>query len=61
MENHLCFFDMSCICYTLALEPDENCPIHGYPSYSNKCSECGRFFKKENEKLELGDAKCQRR
>jgi hypothetical protein len=32
----------TCTCYILALEPNEDCPVHGYPD-NNRCECCGRF------------------
>lgn len=39
----------SCRCSSIALEPNENCPVHGY-CLENKCSYCGQFIsiKREN-------------
>lgn len=44
MEAHECREGQTCICNVSALEPNEDCPIHGYP-YPNKCEICGRFIK----------------
>lgn len=35
----------TCNCYPLALEPSENCPIHGGASVENRCAYCGKFMK----------------
>lgn len=43
--THGCKEDMTCICYTLALEPDDRCPMHGYP-WPPRCR-CGRFVKRK--------------
>jgi hypothetical protein len=40
---HVCSPDMGCICSLQALEPDEDCPKHGYP-FPPRCA-CGRFVK----------------
>ncbi len=32
------------MCSTTALEPDEQCPIHGNP-YPTRCVICGQFMK----------------
>lgn len=34
----------TCICYILALEPNENCPIHGYGEWPPRCKICGKFM-----------------
>lgn len=44
-KKHICKELTYCICSSLALEPDENCPIHGYVIKS-RCR-CGRFVKEE--------------
>lgn len=46
MSDHVHYEGKSCICYQLAEEPDEQCPVHGYPSYK-KCSQCGQFMKRK--------------
>lgn len=33
----------TCCCYLLAVEPDEDCPIHGHP-WPPRCAECGQFL-----------------
>lgn len=43
LEQDVCKEIKSCICYQLSLEPDENCPEHGY--YDPSRCECGRFVK----------------
>jgi hypothetical protein len=48
MKKHKHQLGDSCICYTGALIPNINCPLHGYP-YLNKCETCGQFFKIKNE------------
>lgn len=40
---HKCEPDDICCCTILALEPDEQCPIHGWP-YPRRCRLCGRFM-----------------
>ncbi len=45
MKKHICKESTTCRCYQLALEPNENCPIHGYP-YPPRCGECGKFIKR---------------
>lgn len=46
-KNHLCHASVICICYPLALEPDEQCPVHGHGSWPPRCGRCGRYFKRE--------------
>lgn len=41
--KHVCKPDKTCICYALATEPNEKCPVHGV-EYPPRCS-CGRFVK----------------
>lgn len=45
--NHICKALDYCVCSVIALEPHEDCPIHGYP-LGNRCNDCGRFMKQEN-------------
>jgi len=43
--SHKCYEANSCICYQLADEPDEKCPVHsGYRDWPARCCECGRFI-----------------
>jgi hypothetical protein len=35
-------FDPGCSCYPLALEPSEDCYVHGYPD-PRRCPNCGQF------------------
>jgi len=44
MKEHTCKEYMGCACSMEGLEPDENCPVHGYP-WPPRC-ECGRFVKR---------------
>lgn len=39
----------TCQCYLLALEPNEQCPVHGHP-WPNRCGVCGQFVKAEGTK-----------
>ena len=55
MADHICREGTSCICYSLALEPDGDCPVHGFP-FPPRCCECGRFMswevrREENERF----------
>ncbi len=43
MEAHICKEDKTCSCDIMAVEPNQNCPEHGWP-YPPRCS-CGRFVK----------------
>lgn len=46
MKRHLHEVDRTCCCSSLALEPDEDCPVHGgCRQYPPKCCICGKFFK----------------
>ncbi len=44
MSPHRCEESRTCICYLLALEPNESCPQHGHP-YPPRCETCGRYMK----------------
>ena len=39
MKPYVCKELDVCNCYVMALEPNENCPIHGYGSYLPRCGE----------------------
>ena len=45
LPEHICKEDIYCTCYQLALEPDEDCALHGNP-YPPRCN-CGRFIKRK--------------
>jgi hypothetical protein len=47
MTTHECHPPRSCCCSIQALEPDEQCPIHGHPTRF-PCVECGRFLGNPN-------------
>lgn len=48
-EKHECQASRTCCCSIIALEPNEDCPIHGYP-WPPRCEICGRFMKwKKND------------
>jgi hypothetical protein len=57
--KHICEISKTCECSTTALEPDENCPIHGLGHFPPRCCICGRFMKwgfepyKTNEQGEI--------
>lgn len=42
-KPHECRRPRTCCCSIQGLEPDEDCPIHGWP-WPPKCEECGRFI-----------------
>ena len=42
-RKHECKESRVCCCFMLALEPDDQCPVHGYP-YPTRC-DCGKFVK----------------
>lgn len=37
----------TCTCDTQALEPNENCPLHGAGEYPPRCKHCGQFIKRK--------------
>ncbi len=45
MEDHTCKESKTCICWLLADEPDESCPVHGWGTYPPRCEVCGGFMK----------------
>lgn len=47
MKKHKCARARTCKCYLLALEPADNCPIHGC-DYPFRCAECGKFMTHED-------------
>jgi hypothetical protein len=48
MKNHNCKEEDLCICSTVALEPKENCPVHGAGEYPPRCKTCGKYIKIQN-------------
>jgi hypothetical protein len=44
MSAHLHFESRTCACSSQALEPNEDCPIHGHP-FPPRCAECGQFVR----------------
>ena len=44
--NHICKENYTCCCSTTALEPNEDCFIHGFGPWPPKCKKCGRFLKR---------------
>lgn len=53
-NNHKCKELKYCICSSTALEPDEDCPIHGFGPGIPRCS-CGKFVKRKKDKEILSD------
>lgn len=47
--THVCKENLCCTCYSLALEPSENCPTHGCGNYPPRCMYCGRYIKMKNK------------
>jgi hypothetical protein len=43
-KKHKCQESISCCCSITALEPDDDCPIHGHP-FTPRCEICGQFMK----------------
>ena len=43
IAKHVCKKADWCICSISALEPNDNCPLHGHP-WPPKCAECGKFM-----------------
>jgi hypothetical protein len=56
--KHVCAESESCCCSLTALEPDEDCPIHGNP-WPPTCGACGRFVKRELATLKTQAEKTQ--
>lgn len=45
--EHTCNTPRTCTCYMLALEPNENCPVHGFgPPPPLRCEMCGKFIRR---------------
>jgi len=44
IRTHKCQQSRVCNCSQMALEPNENCPMHGHP-WPPRCWICGRFMK----------------
>jgi hypothetical protein len=44
MAPHICKPSVGCCCSVIGLEPDENCPVHGWP-WPPQCGTCGRFLR----------------
>lgn len=46
---HVCAIARTCKCYLLADEPNEDCPVHGFPD--RRC-DCGRFVTRSSREEE---------
>lgn len=44
MTKHECKESRTCMCSMTALEPNEDCPVHG-SHWPPSCEICGRFMK----------------
>ena len=44
-KRHQCRRSRTCCCSSQALEPDDECPIHGAGEWPPRCCVCGRFMK----------------
>ena len=45
MKNHTCVESDTCTCSIVALEPNDNCPIHGCGEWPPRCKICGKFLR----------------
>ncbi len=43
MQEHICREATECTCSPGALEPGDDCPLHGHP-WPPRCVICGRFM-----------------
>jgi hypothetical protein len=46
MKKHRCREGRTCVCSIVALEPEEDCPIHGSGPWPPRCKICGRFIRR---------------
>lgn len=60
MKDHVCKEATHCMCSLLADEPDEDCPMHGFP-YPPRCAECGRFLKRKEYTYDIQAGQTQGR
>jgi hypothetical protein len=44
MKPHKHRESTTCCCWLQALEPNENCPVHGWGPWPPRCEECGQFL-----------------
>lgn len=49
-KKHKCQESRSCCCSMTALEPDDDCPIHGYP-FPPRCEICGCYMRWPKEDI----------
>ena len=56
MKRHKHRESRTCSCYLLALEPDEECPVHGAGEWPPRCCECGRFMRRKRRHLSKMDS-----
>lgn len=42
MKPHVCQYPRGCRCSVVGLEPEDDCPTHGWPE--RRCDICGRFL-----------------
>lgn len=47
MKEHECKESKLCSCSMTALEPDEECPVHGAGEWPPRCCVCGRYIKRK--------------
>ncbi len=45
MDEHECKVSNACCCYIGALQPEDNCPMHGCGEWPPRCMYCGKFIK----------------
>lgn len=59
MTNHICSESKYCCCSVQALEPDDQCPLHGHP-WPPRCEACGRYTKwPRPEDYTINHGECQ--
>jgi len=49
-KKHKCQEGITCRCSSTACEPNDDCPIHGYP-WPPRCEICGKFMKHPDRHL----------
>jgi len=47
IKKHICKEPHTCSCSIQALEPDEECYVHGLGGWPPRCEICGRFMKRK--------------
>ena len=53
IKSHICHESKTCCCSLQVLEPDEECPVHGWGEYPPRCEICGRFVKIKSLEIEV--------